>query len=350
MKLFLLTDYKNRLGSKWMSSPYRSGYDHHLITKAFLEYGLIAEILPMSEVFSGKYSWAGKTVLYTSCEEKGNNYKQYIEDIIFGLEEAGARVLPRASFLRANNNKVYMEIFRDVVLSEEFSGIKSRVFGTYEEFARAVEREEVAFPTVLKPSYGAMSVGVTVAESAADALRKAKILSRTPHIKYEIRDYLRTKRQRGYLQESRFQGKFISQPLIPGLTEDYKVLVYGDQYYVLRRGIRPGDFRASGSHYQYKAGRESGIPVVTLNFVEEIYQRFEVPHLSVDVVFDGTRSYLLEFQAVYFGTTTHAKFSEEYFTRKNGAWTVEKKRMNQEEIYAYAVHYFLNEKARIERV
>jgi len=191
-----------------------------------------------------------------------------------------------------------------------------------------------------------MSKGVTMAKSADEALRRAKRLSRTPHLRYELRDYLRSKKYRGYLYESRHQGKFIVQPLIPQLTEDYKVLVYGDQYYVLRRGVRPGDFRASGSHFNYQAGRQSGVPEEVLNFVEKIYNKFSVPHLSVDIVFDGLRPYLIEFQAVYFGTTTHAKFSEEYFIRKAGKWQLEKKTMNQEEVFAYAVAHFLRYQRR----
>jgi len=43
------------------------------------------------------------------------------------------------------------------------------------------------------------------------------------------------------------RSKFIVQEFIPDLSNDWKVLVFWDKYYVLRRKNRPNDFRASGS-------------------------------------------------------------------------------------------------------
>ena len=338
--LYLVTDYKNRFGSKWMSSPYLSGYDHGVLAESFARYGFAVEYVPCAEVFSRPRSWAGQLVLYTSCEEIGDNYKPYIEDVVYGLEEAGARLLPRAAFLRAHNNKVFMELLRDQLLGEELTGLKSRCFGTLEELEAALERNEIALPCVLKPVAGSMSSGVTMARTAEELLQRAKRLSRTPHRLYELRDFLRAKKIRGYRRESCHQGRFIVQPLIPGLSADWKVLVYGDQYYVLKRHVRPGDFRASGSHNNYLPGRHAGIPDVVLSLVEQVYRRLDVPHLSADVAFDGNRPYLFELQTLYFGTSTQ-DFCEEYFTREEERWVFRKKTMNQEEVLAWGVAHYL---------
>ena len=94
-RLFLLTDYKNRFGLKWNAQPYRSGYDHQLLREAFAAHGYEAEFVPLAEVFVRPIAWRGQLVMYMSSEELGNNYKTYVEDVVYGLEELGARLLPR---------------------------------------------------------------------------------------------------------------------------------------------------------------------------------------------------------------------------------------------------------------
>jgi len=345
-RLYLLTDYKDRFGLKWKSTPYRSGYDQRMLAESFAAHGYHVEYVPLAEAFTRSIDWRGKLAIYTSSEEVGNHYKTYIEDVVYGLEEAGARLLPRAAFLRAHQNKVFMEMLRECLLGEELTGVKSRVFGTLEELAAALERNEVAMPCVLKPAVGAMSRGVCLAQTPAEAVRHARRLSRTPHRRYEVRDYLRSLKMRGYRRESLHQGKFIVQPLIAGLDGDWKVLVYGSQYWVLKRHVRKEDFRASGSHENYLPGRHSGIPHEVLSFVEEIYDRLDVPHLSVDVAYDGSRPYLFEFQAVYFGTSTH-ELCDEYFTRRDGQWVHEEKTHNQEEMFALGVAHYLGRRPEL---
>jgi glutathione synthase/RimK-type ligase-like ATP-grasp enzyme len=244
-----------------------------------------------------------------------------------------------------------METLRENLLGEDLARLKSYCFGTLEELQDALRENAVPFPCVIKPSSGAMSRGVACAKSAEELCHHARIISRTPHYVHEFKEYARSKRSRyyGYVPESRYQGKFIVQPLVDGLDGDWKVLVYGNQYYVLKRHVRPGDFRASGSHVNYLPGRHSGIPDVVLDYVHSIYQKLNIPHLSVDVAYDGSRPYLIEFQAVHFGTSTQAEFCEEYFIKQDGEWGYLKKTMNQEEVYAWGVAYYLRRHLEIAR-
>jgi hypothetical protein len=297
-----------------------------------------------SEVFTSGIEWRGQPVLYTSSEEIGNNYKNFMEDVICGLHEAGAIMLPRGVFLRAHNNKVCMEILRDQLLGEQLTGIKSRTFGTLEELQAALVRNEISFPCVLKSALGAMSKGVSCARSSQELMQHAKHISRTPHLRFELRDTLRPFKAslRGYRPESRYQARFIVQPLIAGLDGDWKVLVYGDHYYVLKRHTRPGDFRASGSHFNYLAGRDACIPDCVLEMVRTICEKLDVPHLSADVAYDGARSYLVEFQCLYFGTSTQSEFSSEYIQCVDNEWKYFPKTMTQEEAYVYGVVHHLN--------
>jgi glutathione synthase/RimK-type ligase-like ATP-grasp enzyme len=342
-KIYALTDYKDIFSSKWKAKPYRSGYDKKLLKKYFNKYGYEIEFIKFQNVeFTSK--WKNRLVIYTSSEEVGLHYKSYIEDIILGLEKLGAFVLPRFDFLRANNNKVYMEIMRESLLCGWFDIEKSLIFGTLNELQNSIENNKIQFPCVIKPASGAMSKGVELANNSKELVRYAKKISRTNNFKFGMKEKLRTFKYNGYQQESKYQNKFIIQEFIPNLKNDWKVLVYGDHYYILNRGIKKNDFRASGSHCNYKAGSKSEFPIHQLDFVEKIYKQLDIPHLSLDFAFDGKKGYVIEFQAIHFGTST-LEFCEDYYIKKNGLWTVKKQEFDQEEEYVWGIVHYLKGKS-----
>lgn len=341
-KIYALTDYHNNFSSKWKAKPYRSGYDKKLLIKYFIKYGYEIEFIKFQNVeFIPK--WKNRIVIYTSSEEVGLHYESYIEDVILGLEKVGANVLPRFDFLRANNNKVYMEILREQLLCDDFKLDKSLIFGTFEELNNAILNNEIDFPCVIKPASGAMSRGVELAKKSKELLLYAKGSSRTKHFKSEIKEALRSFKHKGYQQESKYQNKFIIQKFIPNLKNDWKVLVYGDHYYILNRGIKKNDFRASGSHCNYKAGSKSEFPLHQLDFIEKIYNKLDIPHLSLDFAFDGKKGYVIEFQAIHFGTST-LEFCDNYYIKRDGKWIVEKQEFDQEEEYVWGIVHYLKGK------
>jgi glutathione synthase/RimK-type ligase-like ATP-grasp enzyme len=348
-KIYALIDYKNRFGSKWSSKPYRSGYDKSLLKKYFNKYGYELEFIQFKDVDFKNEFWKNKIVIYTSSEEIGNDYKSYIEDVILGLENAGAKVIPEFKFLRAHNNKVFMEILRDQLLGKELSGISSKLYGTLDELKEDVEKEKISFPCVIKKAEGSMSRGVHLAKNRKELLRLAKKITRTRHFFYEIKDKLRRYKYKGYRVESKFQKKIIIQPFIPGLKNDWKILIYGEHYYILKRGIKKNDFRASGSHYNYQAGSKAEFPLHLLNQVEKIYRKLNVPYLSLDFAYDGNRYYIHEIQAIYFGTSVLDSFCDRYYTKKAGKWILEKKQFDSEEEYVSSLINYLNNKGLLQK-
>jgi hypothetical protein len=70
-KIYAITDYKGHFGSKWLSLPYRSGYDQRKLQDYFKDYGLSLEFKRPIEIHFSKEEWNGKTVLLTSSEEPG---------------------------------------------------------------------------------------------------------------------------------------------------------------------------------------------------------------------------------------------------------------------------------------
>ena len=339
--LICLTDYKNQFGSKWKATPYRSGLDKEYLSRLFQDFDYNVKFIPMTQVVFHDSVWKDRVVLYTSSEEYGLYYKNFIEDIVYGLKEAGARLIPDVSFLRANNNKVFMEILRQTKLPPDLQSISTNFYGTYDELDQAMQTKQITFPCVIKKAAGAMSRGVFLAKNEGDLRKEAKKVSCTRQLKVALKERIRTRKHKGYKPESDYQGKFIIQSFVPGLKNDWKVLVYGEKYFVLKRNIRENDFRASGSGYDYTSGSQAGFPVEMLGLIRKFYLKLNLPNLSVDFGFDGEKGYIFEFQAIHFGTSTHYK-SQDYYDYADGEWLLQENTFDQEQIYVHSIIEYLN--------
>lgn len=339
--LFILIDYKGHFGSKCMEETYRSGFDLNLLKDSFIRCGYNVVYLSFSEVDLRK-DWKDKIVLYTSSEDVNYLYKSYIEDVIYGLELSGALVIPKFKYLRCNNNKVFMEMTRDMI--EGDSPLHSMCFGSLPELESAIQQGVILYPCVIKSAGGACSYGVRMANNSQELIRHAKVLAASHTLKTDIHETIRGFRHKGYILESRYRKKFIVQPMITGLANDWKILIFGNQYYTLIRHVRKNDFRASGSHNDYRLGSESEIPEQVIEHARIIYEKLDVPMLSIDMAFDGTRSYMIEFQTLYFGAWTYY-WSNDYYEYNNGKWLLkEKEGKTYEDLYAWSISEFLTRK------
>ena len=155
---------------------------------------------------------------------------------------------------------------------------------------------------------------------------------------FEFKDRLRVLKHKGYSKESLHRHKFVVQNFVPNLDNDWKVLVFGEKYYILYRKNRENDFRASGSgNFIFKEEVPSGI----FEFAQKIFNDFNVPNLSLDIGFDGKEFCLIEFQAIQFGSTTLQK-SPFYFKKENSNWVIHKEKSILEKEYADSVVKFIN--------
>lgn len=334
--IYLLTDYQNRFGSKHYDSPYRSGMDKNLLQKYFAGHGFKTHFISFSNVNFREMNFKGKYVLYTSSEDVGYHYKDYIEDIILGLHLQGAILLPGYKYLRANNNKVFMEILRDSANLSIIKNIKSYSFGTYEEF----EMKSKLFKdkVVLKTSVGACSNGVHLSRDENHLSKLAKKISRTRYLFNELWDTGRSFKHKGYKKESIYRKKFIVQDFIPGLKNDWKIYVFGDKYFIFYRPILDkNDFRASGGGYDnYLYGESAPRPEGIFDFAKQIFDHLDIPHASLDIAYKESNFYLLEFQAVYFGTAG-IRYSNEYFIEQNSKWVSQKNELDIEKVYVDSI-------------
>lgn len=336
-KIYVLTDYKGYFGSKQKAKPFKSGLDKNLLKEFFYQNGFEVEYRSFSDIDFRKENYKDKIVLYTSSEDPGYYYKDYIEDVILGLQYQGARLLPSYKFLRANNNKVFMEILRDLSNLKAIKNIKSLHLGTIEDLQKKQITEDSKY--VIKTARGAMGKDVMLASNKSELIKKSKLISRTKYLYQELWDIKNAIKHRGFVRSSKYRKKFIVQNYISGLSNDWKILIYFNKYYILKRQNRKDDFRASGSGI-IEFVKE--IPPHILDFAELVYNEFNTPHLSIDVAFDGNTFYLIEFQALYFGTKT-IEFAPFYFMKEGINWQRYDGKSNLEEVFVESVCQFLGE-------
>lgn len=334
-KILLLTDYKGFFGSKRDDVPYRSGMDIEFIRDLFNKQGYEVILQNFSEVNFRDPSYRGMPCLYTCTEEPGLKYKSFVEDVVLGLELAGARLIPPFKYLRATNNKVFMEILRDLAQNSLLKNIRSHAFGSYEEFVKSVIPKDKTY--VVKKAAGAKSRGVFLAKNPKKLNKLVQLVSRSSMLLYELKDRLRKIKHKGYQPDSGHLNKFLVQDYISGLDHDWKVLVYSHKYYVLKRKNRAHDFRASGSgNFEFT----EEVPKEVLEFAETLFKEFNLPVNSFDIAIRDNECFLLEFQAVYFGTTTLVK-SPFYYEKKEKDWKITYKKSKLEEEYVKSIVVYL---------
>jgi glutathione synthase/RimK-type ligase-like ATP-grasp enzyme len=335
-KILILTDYKGFFGSKQKSKLYRGGFDLDKLVSRFATYSLYVTVSSFTDIQEDSINKDETLILYTSSEDNNSLYKSFIEDVIYNLEQKGFNLLPSYAYLKAHNNKVAMELLRERSTMLEINSIKSKAIGTLEELI--TQAEKFTYPVVLKPACGAMSKGVMKADSVNELISNARKITRSFDILHDIKELLRKVKYRSYYRKESFhRSKIIVQNLITGLENDWKVLVYGTKCFVLYRGNRVNDFRASGSgNFFFRKELPEGM----LDFALSIKEYFKVPHISLDIGFDGLKFHLIEFQFLYFGTTTIEK-SPFYFEKSNGNWLIKKGQSDLEEVYVSSIVEFL---------
>ena len=339
-EIYLISDYKNNFGSKWKAQPYRSGYDKNLLADLFAKKGFTIKVISAYEVKFEKNIWENSWVIYTSLEEKGLHYKNFLFDVLKGIESLGAKVIPSLDFLQAHENKVFMEILRETKLPEKYRTISAKIFGTMEDLKNSLQKNQIIFPCVIKKASGSMSRNVALAKNENELVVAAKKMSSTYNLKARLKELVREKKYTGYKPESSFQNKFIIQPFVENLSCDWKVLIYGNQIYTLKRNIKANDFKASGSGLNYTAGSESDFPIEYLDFVYEFFKILDVPNLSLDFSLTNNQPYIFEFQGISFGTSTQYK-SKDYYEKTGNTWELKKNNWSQEEVYVDSIVSFI---------
>lgn len=332
-EIFIILDYNNRFYAK--SNNIRPEDSLNLISSNLKRNGFIVKFLHYHEVNLRDDSNKGRYILYQSSEDINLLYKDYIGDILYGLELKGAILIPEYKYFKAHHNKTFMEILRDISNLEIIKTINTKKFGCLEDFL--ISTESIPFPNIFKKSYGAASRGVFIGNNIREGLRIVRKISRSISVEEIIKKI--SLRLLHDTNSSIYRRKFIVQNFIKNVPGDYKILVFDKKYYVLNRKNRTNDFRASGSGL---LSFEKDLPKGLLDYAEKIFHHFEVPYISLDIGFDESTFHLFEFQFVFFGTLALEK-SNFYFYREDESWKIRESSSNlEDEISNSIVNYIHN--------
>lgn len=347
-KIVLLTDYRGSFYSSMGSQEI--SLDVSKIKRYFGDNGYRLLVMQFCDVDFSDSMWDDLPVLYTSMEDPELYYKSYIEDIVLGLEISNAQLIPQYKYLRAHHNKVLQEIIRQCYKLDSIKNIESSVYGIPQE---SLEKARgFKYPLVVKPAAGASSTDVKLVMQQSGLLSAVSSVARVIYPRQSVKVDIAhrivkkalkiVKRKRKQPQNTivQYKKKYIIQEFIPDLEGDYKVLVYGDKYFVLRRENRKNDFRASGSG---KFTWPVSLPIGFLDYAKEIFDYFNVPYISLDIAYNGSDYFLIEFQFIMFGTLTLEK-SKHYFQLKEHGWDRIVDRSEIEKEFVRSVCQYLHNK------
>jgi glutathione synthase/RimK-type ligase-like ATP-grasp enzyme len=180
---------------------------------------------------------------------------------------------------------------------------KSKLIGTLEDLDNALPN--LKFPLILKEASGFGSSTVFKINSSSELLCKAE--SMLTHIIPPAENPIRRIKQRNEYKkkiapyENKYPlnvGRLVLQEFMPGLSHDWKILVFGDYCFCLKRFVRDGDFRASGSgNFNFDETPDHSL----LDYAHNVVKKLDSPWASLDIAEQNEGYGLIEFQCVHFG-------------------------------------------------
>lgn len=307
-----------------------------VIVKELKGFGYNVLIKGFPEIDFKKESYKDFIVLYQSTEDPDLRYKDYIEDVLLGLKISGARLIPKFEYFRAHHNKVFMEILREKMNYGEYP--QSFHFGTLEELNKS--KNQFSYPVVMKPGVGSKSKNIFLASNKKELQKIASKISGSftfTNIMRAVKSFFYFKK---YKAISNHRRKFIVQKFIPNLSGDYKILVYGNKYYVVRRENRLRDFRASGSGL---LSFPENVSNELLNYAKYVFEKSDVPFMGMDIAEQNGKLYLIEFQFISMGNYALEK-SSFYFSKASGDWKLTQKASVLERVFVESLDKYINNK------
>lgn len=327
MKLYIATLPNGYFGSapnswdtldlKLLSEPFRSdNFD--------IEYISITDILYVDFNKSD-------ILIYTSFEHE--EVRQYLKDVLYYVKDK-CLLVPKYEILLAHENKGFQEVMRKDIGINVLAG----------KYIFDIEHMNYSTPFVLKTPDGAGSSGVNLIKSAEDLKNIKKDTLKTDS-KRKLKNFIRSKQltreqYARYLYAYKNFKRYIAQPFLDGLTCDYRVLAIEDRFYAMRRDVKKGDFRASGSkkfHYH-------DVPLEVLSYAREISSKIDNPYLSIDIAFKDNVPYLIEFQGTNFGSSVVRNSKGYYSLSTANEWEFHTQKPQLEEALSHGLYEYVKRK------
>lgn len=336
-KLLLILDSEEKYRQK--IDQYES-IDIKVFTMELNDLGYEVEITDYFNIINNINNIKNRKIIYTSHQQL--KYKKYIEDILYLLNENNT-LIPGYSSVLGHENKGFQELQRKNL---KLDTLKSYIISD----TRELEKINITYPIVIKRPNSCSSAGVYLAHNKKELyniINKKFLKKDCDFYKLKVKKILKSFLKKSTLnwtsskiQDYRYD-RFILQQFIPGLDGDYKILVYGNKYYGLKRGVKKGDFKASGSGiHDY----EQDIPEEVLNFAKSCFEKLDIPFAGFDIAIDKNKDcYLIEFQSIHIGPIT-LMHSKKYYTYDKDKWNKHITSSILEKEYARAIAWYLEEK------
>ncbi len=340
-KIVLLTGYNRFFGQTrkpWVSM------DTNAIIKKLTKNGFTVEEYGFHEIINKNIPITDSVIFYTFSQRE--NLRKYMIDAIRYLDNGSNLIVPSQELLNCHENKGYQELLKKRLNIEGLDGY-------YFSSKRELAHYKLQFPVVLKLVEGSNAKGVFLVHSREALLKTIeKIEGRTgilTTLDFFRRKYLRKKSfpdfpdyddRRDYYQYRDYivpEQRFVLQEYAPELSHDFRVTVFYDHYYVLKRQVRKNDFRASGSKM---FDLSSDVDEKLLDYAHGIFHKMNNPHLSLDIGQIGERFVLFEFQAMHFGVRALLK-NRGHYGNIDGKWQFSPSQLSIEEEIALGLVKFL---------
>lgn len=226
----------------------------------------------------------------------------FAKQLLFSLEQSGITVFPNFQTNWHFDDKVGQKYLLEAINAPL---VPSYVFYTKQEALRWVNK--TVFPKVFKLRGGSGSSNVKLVKTKRTAIRlinKAfgrgfSQFDKINHLKFRYgnfksgkenftsvlkgiaRLFIGTKYSNNFPQE---KGYIYFQEFIPNNNFDIRIIVIGDKAFALKRLVRKGDFRASGSGNIIYDKNEIDVRCVQLSF--NINRSIQAQSIAFDYVFD----------------------------------------------------------------
>lgn len=285
-------------------------------------------IVSINEILNIKFDKHDVVILNCALDE---SMRKYIKSIAYFLDKK-CHIIPSYDLILAYEDKGVQELIK----SEKNIG---NLVGNY---FFDIDDSNLEYPKVLKTISGAGSNGVYLVKNDSDlnSIRRKYFSNDVKRKLIKAQRKLKLSKDQYKIYDYRFKGfnNFVEQKFIPNLDSDYKVLVFGDRYFVLKRSVRKNDFRASGSGlFEFVEA-----PIDVLEFALDIHKKLPNPVLSLDIAKSESGCHLIEFQATNFGPYTLLNAPYRYiFTEKKDRWHKEENCKNLELNFAYAINWYI---------
>lgn len=333
-RLFILT---NSVGSIPQKLHETESFSTELVKEYFIDKSFEVQVYTfdkfISEFSDRKNIIKGSFFIYASSQYP--EYYSSIEDILLLIKTSGGILIPDFIHFRAHENKYLQELIKTDL---DISAPGSILVSTIEEGMRKIK--DIRYPVVgkLSSGYGSSSVSLLKnVNEASEYLNKnlTDIVKKRKNI-FKYRKKIEEYRDKYPLKA----GKIVFQEFIEGLENDWKIVIFGNKLFYLKRFIRPNDFRASGSgNFDNSQPPNSEL----MRFAFSVKDKLNTPWVSLDIIQKEDRFYLIEYQCVHFGMYTVMK-SRSHFVLNGDTLTESISPVDADTLFAEELYNYINGK------